>query len=396
MVSSGAPSQPWPPRAAGAGLPPTGRRSFGLPLGRIGGIAIIVSPSWLISALIIVVLATPVIVQVIDGIGTPAAVAVAALLAILLGVSVLAHELGHCLAARMLGVPVREVRLYLVGGVSELGRSPASPKEEALIAGAGPGVSALLAVVCGLLVGSTDRGSVAWLLLLEMAVANGIVAVFNILPALPLDGGRVLRAAVWGLLHRRRVGTIAAVIGGFAVAAALLVWGAVEAFSGTRTSLLMAGIAAVMGIFVAAGAMAEWPSRRPRHWPADVPVASLARPLLQLPGETPIAMALTVAGDRAVVLTGADGIAVGVLDPAAAASLAAQYPTSPASLAARPVEPAMIVLADEGPDDVVERLSEVSSPLFLLVGTEGHPTGVLHRSDLLRVLGGQPVPAGDR
>jgi Zn-dependent protease len=372
------------------------RRSFGLPLGRIGGIAIIVAPSWLVSAVIIVVLATPVIRQLVRGISSPGAIAVAVLLAILLGVSVLAHELGHCLAARSLGVPVREVRLYLVGGVSELGRSPASPKEEALIAGAGPGVSALLAVICGLLVGSTDPGTVAWLLLLEMAVANAIVAIFNILPALPLDGGRVLRAGVWGLFRRRRVGTIAAVIGGFVVAAALLVWGIVEALHGTRVSLLYAAIAAVMGIFVAAGAMAEWPVRRARRWPEEVTVASLARPVLQLPGETPVGMALGVAGHRAVVLTGADGIAVGVLDPAGAAQLAAQYPSSPSSLAARPVQPGMIVLADDSPEEVVERLSQEPSPFFLLVGAEGHPVGVLLRSDVERVLNAPAVAAGGR
>lgn len=384
-------------RSHGAGGEPARpRRSFGLPLGRIGGIGIVVSPSWLISAAIIVVLATPVVRQVVAGISTAGAVAVAVLLAVLLGVSVLAHELGHCLAARSLGVPVREVRLYLVGGVSELGRSPASPKEEALIAAAGPGVSALLAVICGLLVGSSDRGSVGWLLLVEMAMANGIVAVFNTLPALPLDGGRVLRASVWRVFRRRRVGTIAAVMGGFVVAAALLVWAAVRAFGGTRESLLLAGIAAVMGVFVAAGAMGEWPTRRARRWPDHVTVASLARPLLQLPGETPVRMALDVGGARAVVLTGADGIAVGVLDGPLAVRLAEQQPFSPSSLAALPVEPGMIVLADDAPEEIVERLSEVSSPYFLLVGPQGHPTGVLLRSDIVRVLTGGDVPAGRR
>ncbi len=366
---------------------PRPRRSWGVPLGRIGGIRIIVSPSWLISAAVIVVLATPVVRQVVPMISTAGAVSVAALLAVLLGVSVLAHELGHCLAARALGVPVVEVRLYLVGGVSELGRSPASPKEEALIAAAGPGVSALLAVICGLLVGSTEYRTVGWLLLLEMALANGIVAIFNILPALPLDGGRVLRAGVWKAFRRRRLGTIAAVIGGFAVALGLLIWGAIQAFDGTRVGLLQAGIAAVMGIFVAAGAMAEWPSRRGRHWPDGVSVPSMAHPVLQLPGETPVHMALGVAGNRAVVLTGANGIAVGVLDGPAAGRLMAQDPMAPSSLAAHPVDPGMIVLSDDAPEDLVERLVQVSSPYFLLVGPEGHPTGVLLRSDINRLLG---------
>jgi Zn-dependent protease len=350
-----------------------------------------------VSAVLIVVLATPVVAQVVPGTPTPAAVGVAALLAILLGVSVLAHELGHCLAARSLGLPVLEVRLYLVGGVSELGRSPNSPKEEALVSGAGPGVSALLALICGLLVGSTTRGSIGWLLLLELALANGIVAVFNILPALPLDGGRVLRAALWRLFRLRRAATISAVVGGYLVAAALLVWAVVEAFGGTKVDLLQAGIAAVMGVFVAAGALAEWPSARTRHWPEGVTVASLARPVLQLPGETPVAMALGVAGDRAVVLTGADGIAVGVLDGPAAFALAQRSPSAPSSTAAQPVDPGMVVLADDEPDELIERLSQVTSAYFLLVDTDGRPCGVLLRSDINRTLAGaRPVGAGDR
>ena len=71
--------------------------------------------------------------QVVPGTGTAAAVAVSVLLGVLLGASVLAHELGHCLAARMLGMTVVGVRLYLLGGVSELARVPRSPREEAII-----------------------------------------------------------------------------------------------------------------------------------------------------------------------------------------------------------------------------------------------------------------------
>ncbi len=346
------------------------------------------SPSWLISAAIIVALATPVVAQVVHGIPTAGAVGVAALLAVLLGVSVLAHELGHCLAARSLGLGVREVRLYLVGGVSELDRSPSTPKEEALIAAAGPGVSALLAIMCGLLVGSTSERSIGWLLLLEMALANGIVAVFNVLPALPLDGGRVLRAAVWRVFRRRRSGTVAGVAGGFAVATALLVWGGVAALSGTRIGLLQAGIVAVMGVFVAVGAVGEWPFRRERTWPPGVTLQSLARPLLQLPGETPVAMALRAADGRAAVLTGVDGAAVGVLDYASAIRLGSEYPFSPASLAAWRVVPGMVISVDDAPDAVLERLAQVSSSYFLLVDAEGRPRGMVARADLDRALTG--------
>jgi Zn-dependent protease/CBS domain-containing protein len=374
------------------GLAPRVRRPLGIPLGRIGGIPIVLAPSWLIAVVVIVVLATPVVDQVVTGITTVGAIAVSTVLAILLGASVLAHELGHCLAARSFGLPVTAVRLYLIGGVSELGRAPASPKEEALIAGAGPGVSALLAVVCGLLVGSTDARTVAWLLLIQLALSNGVIAVFNILPALPLDGGRVLRAGVWKLAGRRRAGTIAAVVGGFVVAAALLVWAAVELSRGGGSSLLLADIGAVTAAFVAGGAFAEWPSKPDRGWPADVTVASLAHPIVHLPGETPIATALSIAAGRPILLTGADAAAAGIVDAAAATGLALQSPAAPAAWAARALEPGAVLLPGDQPSQVVDRLGQVGASQFVLVDDAGRPAGVVFRSDILRVLSARRTP----
>jgi Zn-dependent protease len=385
------------------GRVPRPRRPIGIPLGRVGGIPIILAPSWLVAVVIIVVLATPVVREAIPGTGTIDGILVSAALAVLLGVSVLAHELGHCLAARSFGVPVSAVRLYLIGGVSELGRAPVSPKEEALIAGAGPAVSALLAVICGLLVGSTDARTVGWLLLLQLALANGVIAIFNILPALPLDGGRVLRAGVWKIAGGRRIGTMAAVIGGYLVAAALLVWAIVELSHGDRASVLMAGIAAVTSAFVAGGALAEWPSRAERAWPADVTIASLARPLVQLPGETPIATVLSIGAGRAVILTGPDGSASGLLDPASATGLALRSPAAPAAWAAVPVVPGAVILPGDDPAQLVSRLGQVSSDQFLLVDEGGRPVGVIPRSAIVRILGSRhtptqpaPVPPGGR
>ena len=370
-------------------MPRAARRSFGIPLGRIGGIPVVLSLSWLISVLIVAILATPVVEQAIPGITTGPAVAVAIGLGVLLGVSVLAHELGHCLAARSLGVPVLEVRLYLLGGVSELGRLPNTPKEEAVIAAAGPGVSFILAGVFGLLIGSTTPHTVAWLLLIELALANLVVAIFNVLPALPLDGGRVLRAGVWQASGRRRWGTLSAVFGGYVIAVALIIWGIVEVSGSTKAAVLQGGIAVVMALFVGVGAASEQNSDRVVKWPADVTIAGLARAVVQLPTESPVSLANQVAAGRAVILTGADGIAVGLMDEQAAINLARTQPQAPATMVAEPITPEMVILSHDEPADVAARLRTVRSRHFLLVDDSGRPAGVVLSADIARILSGR-------
>ncbi len=362
-------------------------------MGRIGGIPITVAPSWFLSAIIIVALATPIVERLVPGLGRGASMTVAAVLAVVLGISVLAHELGHCAAARSLGLPVREVRLYLVGGASELGRLPASPKEEILVAAAGPGVSALLAGVCGLLVGSTASHTVPWVLLVVTALANGLVAIFNLVPALPLDGGRVLRAAVWGIFHHRRAGTMAAAIGGFVVVIALLVWAWIAVQTRARSGLLEAALVAVMAIFVGVGAAAEWPRRAPDPRRSGSPpgapssLPALMTPVVQLPAETTAAAALAVARTRAVALVDADGFTVGIFNPAAGAGIAATQPQAPASLAAAPIRPEIIVMRQDDLHLAATRAARSPSPYVVVVGDDGQPEGIVMRSQLARALG---------
>jgi Zn-dependent protease len=352
---------------------PVWRRGIGL--GRIRGTRIVVAPSWFASAAVIVVLATPIVGRV-TGSGTAASVAVSVLLAVLLGASVLLHELGHVAVAAVFRIPVLEVRLYLVGGVSQLERAPRSAKEEALVAAAGPAASAVLAVICWGLLASTERYSVAWLIALEMAVANGIVAVFNILPALPLDGGRVLRAAFWGAGRRERTGTIAGVLGGLAVAAALLVWAATILTRPDRPGVLLAVIIATMALFVAAGAWSEWPRRL--TWPAGMTLSSVMRParLMMTGGPQP------GPGDGATMLITPDGRPVGLIEVTANTPRTASYPS------VIPLEPEMIVSPGESPSAVVQRMVARSLPYVAVTGAGGRIEGVVMRTDVERAMAG--------
>lgn len=367
---------------------PTGSRESlrGFGIGSIGGVRIVVAPSWVASVAVIVALGVPVITQAVPGTGAVVAIAVSVVLGVLLGASVLAHELGHCLAARLLGMRVVGVRLYLLGGVSEMARAPRSPREEAVIASAGPAVSAVLAGVFWLALQAVEQGTVSWLVVLLLALSNIVVALFNLLPALPLDGGRVLRAGVWRVSGNRGAGTTAAVIGGFVIAVALAGWAVLMVVDAGTPGLLPAGIAVAMGLFVAVGAGAERNGQVRAAWPADVSVRSLARPVAQLPTETPVAQALDAAADRAVILTEADGVARGMLDVAAARELAGRDPRAPASLVARAWLPETIVLADDDPAEIAERTRTVNAAAFLLVDGAGQPAGVLRREDIIAVL----------
>ncbi len=128
-----------------------------------------------------------------------------------------AHELGHALVARRHGVGTVDITLWMLGGVARLAGDSPSPKAEATMALAGPGVSLTLGgslVLAGFGLDAVGApvllSDAVWLL----AGLNLVLGVFNLVPAFPLDGGRVLRAALWGWRHDRLLGTrVAAAIG---------------------------------------------------------------------------------------------------------------------------------------------------------------------------------------
>jgi Zn-dependent protease len=338
------------------------------------------------------VLGVPVVRRVVPSTTTTVAVVVAIGLGVLLGVSVLAHELGHCVIARMLGIDVVAVRLYLLGGVSELATGPVGARDEALVAAAGPAVSGLLSGAFWLALQATTAGTVGWLVLLLLALSNLIIAVFNLLPALPLDGGRVIRAGIWGVTGSRRAGTVAAVVGGWLLAAALLGWAVLLLVGDGTAALLPAGIAVAMALFVGAGLIGERGQQSidagtvgPAAWPDGASMTSLARPVVRLATDTPVREALAASDAAVVILAAPDGVALGVLDADAARGLAAREPLAPASVVARPIRPESVVFLGEDPDDVLARARRAAADTFILVDDTGRPTGAIRAVDLLAV-----------
>ncbi|WP_190823109.1 site-2 protease family protein [Saccharopolyspora pogona] len=358
----------------------------GLLLCRVAGVPVLLSPSWWLGAALIVLLYTPLVGRILPDAGIWESAVLAAVFTVLLAVSVLLHELGHCIVALRLGLPVRRVRLFLLGGLSEISRTPSKPTQEGLIAAAGPAVSMVLAVATGIGWFALVPGGAIWLLVAQTCVANLAVAVFNLLPGLPLDGGRMLRALTWRITGKRGAGTTAGVIGAGAVAAALIAWALAGLLEDAQDQWLRLGVCVLMAWFVVAGASAEHAAEQRKSWPVGLELRELVRPVLQLPAESPVGDALLAAAGRGVVLVRADGIAVGLLDQTAAERLATHAPNEPAERAAEPVDPDTILLDSETSDAILERVQSVLAWQFLVVDGEGRPSGVLRREDLRSAL----------
>jgi Zn-dependent protease/CBS domain-containing protein len=185
--------------------------SGNISLGRIGGVEVRINWSWLvIFALIVWTLADGVFPSTNPGLSGNTHLAMAIVAALLFVVSILLHELGHAWEARREGLEVDGITLWLFGGVSQFKGGFPSAGAEFRIAIAGPLVSLVLGVVFVLIaiagLPSAVDGVAAWLGYINLALL-----VFNLIPALPLDGGRVLRAALWqskgDLAWATRVGT---------------------------------------------------------------------------------------------------------------------------------------------------------------------------------------------
>lgn len=189
-------------------------------IGRCFGIRVGIHPSWLvIFALVVWTLSGS-----FSDLGGAHATALAIATALGFFGSVVIHEFAHALVARRFGVATLAIRLFLFGGVATIAKEPPSPRAEALIAVAGPLCSAMLSALCGVgmeLVRQVGGEPHAALVLFSLAVANTFLAVFNLLPAYPMDGGRILRAILWRLRGDRDAATRLASAAGMALAVAL-------------------------------------------------------------------------------------------------------------------------------------------------------------------------------
>jgi Zn-dependent protease/CBS domain-containing protein len=227
-------------------------------LGRIAGIKVGVNASvFLILAILVGGLATGQLPAAFPGHSVAAYVIAAIIAAVLFLASLLAHELAHSVVARRNGIEVDSIVLWLLGGVAQLRGEPKTPGADFRIAVVGPLTSLALAVVFGLgALGVAQLGAagLTFGVLAYLAATNGMLAIFNLIPAAPLDGGRVLRAALWRWRGDRQKAAVNASRAGRFFGFALIALGVLQVVTGSGLNGVWL---ALIGWFVVSAATAE-------------------------------------------------------------------------------------------------------------------------------------------
>jgi Zn-dependent protease len=168
-------------------------------IGSLFGIPLILDPLWFVILTFVALNFGLAYVQW----GNTLAWSAGLVMALLLFGSVLLHELGHSLVARAQGIKVKSITLFLFGGIAAIEEESKTPGEAFQVAIAGPSVSIALFVLLALLSQALPASSLTQVMIADLARINLVLAIFNLIPGLPLDGGQVLKAAVWKVTGNR-------------------------------------------------------------------------------------------------------------------------------------------------------------------------------------------------
>ena len=347
----------------------------------------LVRSSWLLVAVLISVMLAPRVEQVQPGLGGGKYIAGLAF-AVLLYLSVLLHEMSHALMAKRFGLPVRSITLHFLGGVTEIEGEPDTPRREFAVSVVGPLTSIAVGLVFVGLWFVTPDGLL--LMAVEgMAGANLVVGLLNLVPGLPLDGGRVLRAAVWRITGSPYRGTIVAGWGGRVVAVLALSWPMLQPFVLNRPPDLFDYLLAfVIATFLWGGASAAIVSARVRRKLPALQARPLARRALAVPHDLPVAEAVRRAQEEqagSIVVLDQHGRPSGIVNEAAVlATPEARRPWLSVDAVSRTIEPGLMLPADIGGEELIRAMQRTPATEYLLVEPDGSVYGVLVSDDVDR------------
>ncbi|WP_408907250.1 site-2 protease family protein [Streptomyces cavernicola] len=366
-------------------------------MGRIFGVPIHVAPSWFLVAALITWVFGAQLDRILPELGALRYL-VSLFFAVAFYASVLVHELAHTVVALRYKLPVRRIQLQFFGGVSEIEKESETPGREFMLAFVGPLLSLVLTALfyAGMYV--VEPGTVPGVLMAGLMISNLIVAIFNLLPGLPLDGGRMLRAVVWKLTGKPMAGTVAAAWVGRALAVAVLIGLPLLTQSGalggtaprsvgmeTVTDALLAAILAAI-IWTGAGNSLRM-ARLRAHLP-QLQARTLTRRAVPVSSDTPLSEALrraNAAGARALVVVDTEGDATAVVREAAIVGVPEhRRPWVAVSGLAQDLTAGMRVSADLAGEDLIDTLRATPATEYLVVEPTGEIYGVLSTADVER------------
>lgn len=361
----------------------------GIPIGRIFGISIDLDFSWfLIVGLLTWMLAASYFPAEYQGWSPGEYWLIGFFTALLLFVSVLIHELAHSLVAQHYGIPVPRITLFLFGGVSQIASEPPSAAQEFWIAFFGPVTSLALAALCWEI---EPLISSQPLLALDSYLAwlNLILALFNLIPGFPLDGGRVFRAIVWRATHNYHKATVAAGIAGRFFGFILIFWGVWQALMGD----IGGGIwIAIIGWFLesAAGSQLQQETIRSSLGSHRV-LDAMQRNFVQVPGEVSlqdlVEQALAPTHSQSAIIT-SNGAAVGLVTVSAIREVPrSEWVSTPAAQIMIPFQKLTTTQPNAVLWSAFEKMGRDGVNQIPVVDSGG-VVGVLSREDILHYLSG--------
>lgn len=358
-------------------------------LGRIFGVEVRIDSSWTVIALLITYSLYLRFASVYPDLATAGAVGIAILAAVLFFGSVLVHEMAHALVSQARGIRVQDITLFLFGGATRARVEARGPGDEFLIAAVGPLTSAILAVLFGVIdVFGRDAlsrplaGAIGYL-----AWVNLLLAGFNLVPGFPLDGGRLLRSAIWKATGNFGLATRIASLAGQAVGWLLVAGGVAFLLAGN----LAGGIwFAFIGWFLVQAARASYQELQLRHLLRGAQARDvMARNLLRIPPELTLQEAVDeyfMRYDHGAFPVDEQGRTIGLLTMRGVRRVPRdQWST-------RRVRDSMVSLGDQivvSPDTRMDQVMgklEDSDANRVLVVDDGEVVGIITPSDLTRWL----------
>ncbi len=362
-------------------------------LGRVFGVELGLHFSWIVIALLIT-FSLAAHFHMVNREWNEATVWSAAILTgLLFFVGLFAHELSHALVAKSRGIPIRGITLFALGGVAQIEKEAGDPRTEFLMGIIGPVTSAVLGLVClavALALGWTWQSvpqTPGIAILVWLGYINLMLAAFNMIPGFPLDGGRVLRAIIWGITHSGDRSTRIAARVGQVVAVLFIAFGIFEFFAGAGLNGIWL---AFVGWFLMQAASASYLQVQAMSALRGLKVSdTMTRDCVRVDGNTDLQTFvdsyLLRTGQRCFVVVD-DGYMAGLLTPHEVRAVdRARWAGTPVREIMRPVQRIHAVNPQTPLAEALEIMGREDVNQLPVV-QDGRLEGILSRGNILRVL----------